>query len=272
MSSAISRLKQMLPLSRQARIFARLVPARYWFQCALHCSSLQGRIAEKMGGNGKLTELVMRDHWLREFTDRGRFPVPTRVAGREVLDEYLPRGPVLYCTMHVGMSDILLRFVVEQGYPVPVPIADSGRMVSKERYPVLGMNLPILALQAGPHVLARARTLLLRGTSVACMADRDYMDDQFNANPLRLAARMGVPIIFMWATLATDGVIDAEFRAAPHPYCENEAAVDDNLTALRDVRDEILASLGVVPAADRALRSDLQATRTVKETVQSPAA
>ena len=272
MSSVISRLKKMLPLSRQVKILARLIPARFWFRCALLSSHLQGRIAQRTGGNGKLTELVMRDHWLREFTERGRFPVPIRLRGREVLDEFLPHGPVLYCPIHVGMSDIPLRFLAEHGYPVPVPVADSGRMVGGELYPVMGMNLSIPALGAGPHALARVRTVLLHGTSVACLADRDYLDERFNANPVRLAARMRVPLIFPWATLAKDGVIDCEFRAAPHPYGESEAAIEENLNALRQIREGILASLGIGGAADRVLQPQIDMRRTVKETVQSPAA
>jgi hypothetical protein len=272
MTIAISRLKQMLPLSRQAEILARLVPARFWFRCAIVCSRLQGRIAAKMGGDGKLTELVMRDHWLREFTDRGRFPLPMRVAGREVLDEYLPQGPVLYCTMHIGMSDMPLRFLVDQDYAVPVPIAHGGRMVAGERYPVTGMNLLTPALMAGPHVLSRARTLLLRGTSVACLAERNYTDGEFNANPLRLAARLRVPLIFTWATLARDGVIDVEFRAAPHPYCDGEAEMEENLNGLLRLRDTILASIGLGPAADRLPRPQIQTARTAKGSMHSPAA
>ena len=272
MSSAISRLKQMLPLSRQVRILARLIPPMLWFRCALVSSKLQGRVAEKIGGNRKLTELVMRDHWLREFTDRGRFPVPIRLTGREVLEEFLPRGPVLYCPIHVGMSDIPLRFLAEHGYPVPVPVADGGRMVGVDRYPVMGMDLAIPAVAAGPHALARVRTLLLQGTSVACLADRDYLDERFNANPMRLASRMRIPLIFPWAKLAKDGVIDCEFRAAPHPYGESEAAMEENLSALRQIRDGILASLGMAEGAERALQPQIGTRKTVKETVHSPAA
>jgi hypothetical protein len=272
MTIAISRLKQMLPLSRRAQILACLVPARFWFRCAIVCSKVQGRITAKMGGNGKLTELVMRDHWLREFTGRGPFRVPIRIMGRDVLDNYLPQGPVLYCTMHIGMSDMPLRFLMEEGYAVPVPIAHSGRMAPGDLYPVTGMNRLTPALMAGPHVLSRARTLLLQGTSVACLAERNYMDDEFNANPLRLAARLRVPLIFTWATLARDGVIDVEFRAAPHPYCDGEAEMEENLNALLRLRDAILASIGMGPAADRLPRPQTQTGRTAKETVHSPAA
>lgn len=233
----------MLPLSRQARLASAVIPSSLRFRFALAVSRWHGRIAGKLGGNGALTEALMRDHWLRELTFHGAFPVPWRLHGRDVLDRYVVPGPVLYYTMHLPMVEVPLRVVMEIGYPVPVPVADPGR-IEGDRYVVAGMAQRIPAIPANGHVLARMRTLLLQGTSVVCLADNEFGGELFT-NPLRLTARLRVAVILVWAELAPDGVIDVTFEPAPHPFCETEEAIANNLAYLRQVNDRILGSLGI---------------------------
>jgi hypothetical protein len=95
--------------------------------------------------------------------------------------------------------------------------------------------------------LSSVRRLLLQGQSVGCVADRSHMDHRLHSNPLRLAGRLRVPVIYMWATLAKDGVVEVMFQPAPHPLCESEAAIDHNMDFLRQLRDEMLRAVGIVP-------------------------
>ncbi len=254
--TAITFLKRAMPLSRQARVAASLVPARMQFRFAAAAGRWQGRLAGALGGNRRLTELAMREHWLRELAYHDRLPVPVRVHGQDALDRYSATGPVLYYTAHLAMSDVPLRVLIEQGYPIPVPIADEGRIVDGGCYPVVGMQMPIPALCAGPSVLLRARTLLKEGRSIACMADRDLLDDQLNGNPLRLAGRMRVPVVLMWAELAEDGVVDVTFRAAPHPWCENEAAIDENIGLIREIPEQSSERAGHGASCNRVCTSE----------------
>ncbi len=240
----VAALKRKLPLSRQARIAAALLPASSHFRFALSASRWHGRLSKTMGGNGSLTEALMRDHWLRELTLHGPFPVPWRLHGRDVLDRYVVPGPVLYYTMHLPMLDIPLRVVMELGYPVPVPVADPGRLVEHERYVVPGMAERIRAVPVSGHVLARMRTLLAQRTSVVCLADNEFGGNLFT-NPLRLAARLRVPVILVWAELAPDGIVDVTFQPAPHPLCETEGQIEENVAYLRTVNDRVLRSLGI---------------------------
>jgi hypothetical protein len=237
-------MKRRLPLTRQAKVAARLLPPAWRFRFALGVSRFQGQIAEAMGRNGALSEAMMRDHWLRELTFHGPFPVPWRLHGRELLDRYAVPGPVLYVTTHIPMGETPLRAVMELGYPVPVPIADPGRIIEQDRYLVSGMAEHIRALAAGPYVLARMRTLLSRGTSVVCLADNEFAGT-LSANPLRLAGRLGIPALVVWAELAPDGVVDVTFRLPPHPFCESEAAIAENMKYLEEINAAVLRSLGV---------------------------
>jgi hypothetical protein len=179
---------------------------------------------EAFGGNRALTEAMMRDHWLRELTFHGAFPVPWRLQGRDVLDRYCVPGPVLYCTTHIPLGEVPLRVVIELGYPTPLPFADPGRIVGQDQYVVAGLAGSIPALPVSGYSLARMRTLLREGRSVVFLADSEF-GGELSANPLRLAARLGIPVIFAWAELAAD---------------------DENLQLLREITDRLLHQLGAV--------------------------
>jgi hypothetical protein len=244
----IAALKGMFPLSRQAGIVSAVVPPSKRFRFALTASRWHGRISEWRGRHAALTEALMRDHWLRELTLRGSFPIPWRLHGRDVLDRYIVPGPVLYYTMHLPLVEIPLRVVMELGYPVPVPVADPGRILAEDRYVVAGMAERIPAIPASGHVLTRMRTLLLQGTSVVCLADSEF-GGALLANPLRLAARVHVPVILVWSELGNDDVIDVTFEPAPHPFCESEAAIKENLEYLRKIHGRLLRSVSIEDGA-----------------------
>jgi len=245
-SRFVAALKRTLPLSRQVRIAAAVVPVSMRFRFALAASRWQGRLTRAIGGNGALTEALMRDHWLRELTLHGPFPIPWRLHGREVLDRYAVPGPVLYCTTHIPLAEFPMRTLLECGYPVPIPVADPGRIVGSGEYLITGMAERVAAIPVSGHVLARMRTLLLQGKTVVCLADSQF-GGEFSANPLRLLGRLHVPMIFVWAELAADGVVEVTFQQPPHPYCETEQAIEENLAVLRDVNDRILRGLGFTP-------------------------
>lgn len=256
-SQAISWLRRILPLSRQVRIVTALIPARHFYGFALGIARWHGRLIGAMGGNGTLSEVLMRGHWLRELTAYHSFPVPWRLHGRHVLDEYLSRGPVLYFTMHLVMGDMPLRVLAELGYPLPVPIASTGRIERDGKYSVVGMKLHIPVIAANGNSLTRMRSVLQRGGSVACLADRNHLDGNFSASPMVLAGRLHVPVIFTMADIAADRVVDVTFLPAPHPFCESEAAIAKNLEFFEELHSRILCRLGISPSAAATLDARL---------------
>ena len=251
-SRVILWLKGVLPLRRQARIAARVVPARLRYRFALAASRWQGRVMKQLGRNGALTEALMLDHWIRELTFEGPFPIPWRLHGRETLERYSVPGPVLYYSTHVPLGQIPLSVLSELGYPLPVPIADRGLIVDGERFLVLCTAERVPALSADLHSLARMRTTLQRGTSVSCLMDRDLGGEGQFINPLRLCGRLGVPVLFTWAEMGVDSVIDVTFCPSPHPMCETEEAIAENVKALLEITDRILERFGVAGSAPHA--------------------
>lgn len=245
-SLVIGWLKRLLPLPRQARVADGVLPARQWFRFALWISRWQGRLVAARGGNRALTQALMLDHWLRELTRCGPFPVPWRLDGRDVVERVAASGPVLFCWTHLPLSEMPLRPYMELGYEPPVVVADPGRILDGDHVVVCGMAKGAPAVPATIHVFARIRNLFLQGRSVVCLADSDFAAP-LSANPLRLAAKMRVPVVFQWSEIGPDGVVDVTFRDAPHPMCETEEEIAENLNFLRAANYRVLRSLGVEP-------------------------
>jgi hypothetical protein len=235
-----------MPLSRRARIAAALIPAAYRFRFVLVASRLQGIVMGWLGSSRILTEASMRDDWIRELTKHGGFPIPWRLHGKDVLDHYTSLGPVVYYTPHLPLCEVPLRVLADLQYPVPVFVADQGRMVDGDKLIVPGLHRPSPSLPSTEATLVRMRTLLQRGQTVGSTADRNFAGE-FYVNPLRLAGRLRVPVIFPFAELAADGVVDVTFRPLPHPLCESEEAIAENLQFLHDRRNTVLMALGVTP-------------------------
>jgi hypothetical protein len=236
-------LASLLHLRRQAQFIARVLPNRYWYRAALAVCRLQGSLSGALGGNRVLTEAMMLDNWLWELTAIGPFPVPYLLNRIDALEAADPRIGTLHCWIHEPLVEFLLRPLVEQGYPEPIVLADPGRMVG-DRFMVPGTSKRLMAIPAEKYAMRQARRLLLDGISVVCLADA-HLGAPLQPVVLRLAGSVGARVVFQWAVRRPDGVIEVTFRNAPHPYCETEEAVCENLAFLRAAQQRTLAALGL---------------------------
>ena len=243
MNKPLRWLASLLQLRRQVRFVAWVLPNRYWYRAALAMCRLQGALNGALGGNRALTEAVMLDHWLWELTAIGPFPVPYLLNRIDALEAADPRIGTLHCWIHEPLVEFLLRPLVEQGYPEPTVVADPGRMVG-DRFMVPGTSKRLMAIPAEKSALRQARRLLLDGISVVCLADA-RLGGPLQPVVLRLASRVGARVVFQWAVRRPDGVIEVTFRNAPHPYCETDDAVRENLAFLREAQRRALATLGL---------------------------
>jgi hypothetical protein len=134
-------------------------------------------------------------------------------------------------------------------------IADDGRIGEDGQYMVIGTGVRLTAVPANRYALSRANRALSEGSSVVCLAD-GYLGGPLMPYLMQLAGRVGARVVFHWATLLPDGTIDITFVNAPRPYCENEEAVNENLTFLKAAQQRMLRSIGIpesLPGPDQSL-------------------
>ena len=244
MKKPLRWLASWLHLRRQVRFVAWFVPNRYWYRAALAICRLQGALNGALGGNRLLTEAVMLDHWLWELTVIGPFPVPYTCNGIDVFETANSKTGTLYCWIHEPLVEFLLRPFLELGNPEPMIVADRGRIVDGDRFMVTGTKVRLMAIPADRYALGRAKRSLQEGMSVVCLADA-YIGGRLYAYVLQLAGRVGARVVFSWASRRPDGVIEVTFMNAPHPYCETDEAVRENLAFLRAAQQRALAALGL---------------------------
>ncbi|MGI4827321.1 MAG: hypothetical protein ACRYFU_03895 [Janthinobacterium lividum] len=242
----LKRAATHLPLKRQAVLISSLLPARLWFRAALVISRAQGRLVQRMGGNGTLTAALIFDHWLRELSFCGQYPLPYRSHGLEVC---LTPGPKLFCWTHLPLTEIPMRVYLERGGAPVAVVSDPGKIVGENEFQVFGWPDRMEALPADSHLLSRVKTTLRSGKSVVFLADH-YFGGPMSEVPLRLAAMLRVPLVLQWAELTPDGSLEITYREAPFPCSQTEAEIAENLAFLKTARDRTLTTLGwgVIPS------------------------
>lgn len=237
---SIKGLAGHLPLSRQAALVRHALPRRLWFRAAVLLARTQGSLIGRVGGNGPFTTAVMLDFWLRELSFGGEFPIPYRVHGAEIVQT---PGPKLYTWTHLPLTEVPLRVGLELGGEAPAVVADPGNIVGDNEVLVIGSAQRVEAIPADDQLLLRVRSKLATGKPVVFLADQ-FLGGPLSDVPLRLAARMRVPVVYQWAELGGDGVIDVTFRFAPRPPADEDAALQEDLEFLRQRNREALARLG----------------------------
>ncbi len=238
--NGLKRVAAHLPLTRQARLVRRVLPRSLWFKTAVAMARAQGGLVARMGGNGPFTTALMLDFWLRELSFGGEFPIPYRVTGADVVRS---PGPKLYTWTHLPLTEVPLRVGLEQGGESPAVVADPGNIVGENEVLVVGWTRRVEAIPADDQLLLRVRSKLAAGRPVVFLADQ-FLGGPLSDVPLRLAARLRVPVVFQWAELAQDGVIEVTFQFAPESGWDEERGIAANVQFLRERNRAALQRLG----------------------------
>ena len=132
---------------------------------------------------------------------------------------------------------------LDVGGAEPAVVSDPGKIVGENEFLVFGWPRTIEALPVDERLLGQVRSTLRAGKSVVFLAD-EYLGGPLSEVPLRIAARLRVPLVFQWAELQPDGIFDVTFRMAPHPLSETDEALSENLAFLREQNLLALSKLG----------------------------
>jgi lauroyl/myristoyl acyltransferase len=204
---------------------------------------VHGKLKAKAGGNGVLTEALMLDNWTRALTFSGAYPIPLRPDQIEVLKQRTPGRGVLYCWTHLPLMEIPLSALYNLGQPVDLVVAHPGRIVDGDQFILPGLQARNKAIPADRRAFTRVRTALKEGKSVACLADSEMFGPS-SPQILRVAGMSSAFVIFTWAERQPDGTLKVMFTPAPHPLCESDEAIRQNLEFLQTMNRKALEELG----------------------------
>ena len=243
MRGSLKYASSLFPLSRQARLAARILPNRHWYRLALFASRAQGKLKDRAGGNGVWTEALMLDNWMRDLTFSGAYPIPLQAGEIEVLKQTASGRSILYCFTHLPLMEIPLRALYDLGHPVDLIVADPGRIVDGNQFVIPGLRARSRAIPADRFVFTRVRTALKEGKSVACLADSE-MHGPSSSKVLRVAGMSGAFVVFTWGERLPDGTLKVIFTPAPNPLCKTEEEIRQNLEFLQRMNRKTLEQLG----------------------------
>ena len=178
------------------------------------------------------------DHLMAHFTRKKRpFPVRYKIEGAGLLKRWVQEqcGIVLY-SAHIPLMQLAVRAVMESGVRVNAAVAEVPNPDEKLAVWGLAERLPIF--HTGPAVLLKARTILDNHGILTLMVDYRFGD--YSINIFKLARLTGSRVVSYLAELQNDGIVHVWITEPPHPFCENDEAIQANLEALEKERRRIL--------------------------------
>jgi hypothetical protein len=183
------------------------------------------------------------DGWLAELTLRGAFPVKYRVEGAH----HLARTPgdeagILYCGVHLPLTAVMMRALHELGAAPDCLLAAPHNINQNGEWMPAGTENGFKALPPGPRLLRQVRSVLARGGRFASMMDTD-VGTPLRPTLMRLAGSVRARVVLCWAAMDATRNIVVTYKTPPHPIPDTEEKVRENLAALDEHRQRVLASL-----------------------------
>lgn len=220
---------------------AALVPPRFWYPAMLHLSGALAPI-HKLCSKDPYSTAIHKAHLLQRFialctcTQRP-FPIAWRASGAELLSNGNGSKGIVLCSAHIP----LVRMAVTAAVALEAPLS-AAVMVNPPKggqMPVLGTNVHLPTLTAGPAVLLKARSILSSGGSVMLLVDH-YTGGAYSPNAFQLAGRVGARMVFFFVELEANGTIAVRFVNPPDPSCATDEGIAANLAALHTEIQNIL--------------------------------
>ncbi len=214
-----------------------LFPKRQWYKMVFGVSYISRFIIKLTTINKNSLGLVRANNinrLLALLTRSGKsFPIPYRITGETQIEH---SSGLILCTVHLPLVKVAIMAFMKSHHVDAVIV---GSPTIDNKMGVWGVTERIPVLLSDSSVLLKTKSILAKNGTVVLMVDKDLMGE-FSPNIMRLCGKLGAKVMFFFAELKPDGTIDTPFIQAPHPYCESETAIFDNLELMRQTTQEIL--------------------------------
>ncbi|HYP12421.1 MAG TPA: hypothetical protein VEQ63_00735 [Bryobacteraceae bacterium] len=210
-----------------------VVPPRFWYPAMLHLSGVLGPI-HKLCSKKRYATAIHKAHLLQRFlalSTRTRipFPIEWEASGTDLLASGDDSKGLILCSAHIPLVRMTLTAAVTLQAPVSavfmVHPPQDGQIA------VLGTDVTLPAVAAGPAVLLKARRMLDSGGWVMLLVDH-YTGGDYSPNVFRFAGRMGARVVFFFVELQANGTVAIRFVSPPDPWCATDQGIEANLAAL----------------------------------------
>jgi hypothetical protein len=154
------------------------------------------------------------------------FAIPIKVTGIDVFKKSRAGG-VLLCSLHLPLSKVALRCLLENGIKLDVAIAADHHLAPSVA--VWGITEVIPAIDTGSSVLIKAKSILGKKGTVVALVDK-VLGLSVSPNSFLLAHKLKAQVIYFLSELMADGTIAVSFleSAISDPDAQQAARLQIN--------------------------------------------
>ena len=162
------------------------------------------------------------------------FPVPYKLVGTEFLNE---ECGIILCSVHIPLVKVTLRALIENNIDISAAIV--GTPPKSNQMSVWGITDKISIIARNAFTLVKAKTVLEKKGKLVLMID-STKTGLYSPNIMKLCGKIDAKIVFFFAELNAQNVVESYLIEAPFPRCRTAEEINQNLIFLRSKHDEIL--------------------------------
>lgn len=219
------------------KIVTKLFSESKWYRVAIlisHLSKLLKPFRSKKKSIGFLRAQDLNTFLALMTREQKYFLIPYTISGLEYLNA---NCGIILCTVHVPLVKVALRGLIE--HEIEISTAIVGVPPASNTMSLWGITNKIPIIARNPYSLLKAKKVLEQKGKVVVMVDHPRTQ-VYSPNIMKLCGKIDAKVVFFFAELNAQNVIDTYFIEAPFSRCRNEEEINQNLFFLRKKHDEIL--------------------------------
>ncbi len=215
------------------------LPNKSWYRSAFFWSRKLAYFNKK-GMNSQLStpyKIAERLNTLLSILRRTNtnFHIPSTLTGEQYLGGY--ENGIIICTVHLPLIKVGVANLMNNGFVIDAAIA--GKPTDDGFMSVWGSLVRIPVIVADVNSLIRVKSLLQNNKSIGLMVD-SFFQKPISPNIFRLASKIGAKVVFLYAYLREDGLIETTIELPPYPFSRNEVEVEANINAIKNGLNSVL--------------------------------
>lgn len=161
------------------------------------------------------------------------FPIEYKMTGTDAL---VDTSGLIICTVHLPLVKVGVRAILDQKHRIDAAIVANPLPDSLIGF--WGITQKIPALLKDRFVLLKAKSILNKKGVILLMIDNND-NSHYSSNIMHLCRLTKSKIVFLFAELNQQGVVDANIINPPYPHCETPYQIEKNIAFAKQKTEEI---------------------------------
>jgi hypothetical protein len=161
------------------------------------------------------------------------FPIAYNIDGTDALSH---TSGLIICTVHLPLIKVGIRAVLDQKYIIDAAIV--AESLPDNQIGFWGITQKVPAFSRDRFVLLKAKSILNKNGVILLMIDNGD-NSYYSPNVMHLCQLTKSKVVFLFAELNREGVVDVNIVNAPFPHCETPHQIEKNIDFMKQKTEEI---------------------------------